>query len=47
MHGNVKDSEESLWTKHVSESVGEIAKSEGIISQTLGYEIHRHKPFPV
>ncbi|CAL8145141.1 unnamed protein product [Prunus armeniaca] len=29
VHGNVKDSEESLWTKHVSESVGEIAKSEG------------------
>ncbi|KAJ4828742.1 hypothetical protein Tsubulata_025157 [Turnera subulata] len=29
VHGNVKDSEESLWTKHVVRSMEEIAKSEG------------------
>lgn len=30
MHGNVKDSEEGLWTEHVLKSVSEIATSEGI-----------------
>ncbi|KAL5775354.1 hypothetical protein ACOSP7_012911 [Xanthoceras sorbifolium] len=29
VHGNVKDSEECLWTEHVSRSVSEIARSEG------------------
>lgn len=30
VHGNVKDSEEGLWVEHVSNSISEIAKSEGI-----------------
>ncbi|KAL4628383.1 hypothetical protein ACB092_05G234400 [Castanea dentata] len=29
VHGNVKDSEEGLWTQHVSKSIFEIARSEG------------------
>lgn len=29
LHGNVKDSDKSLWTKHVEESILEIAESEG------------------
>ena len=31
MHGNVKDSEEELWTQHLRHSITEIAKSEGFI----------------
>lgn len=31
VHGNVKDSEESTWSEHVSNSINEIAKSEGNI----------------
>lgn len=31
MHGNVKDSEEELWKGHVSKSIFEIARSEGIV----------------
>lgn len=34
VHGNVKDSEEDSWAKHVSESISEIAKSDGIIFST-------------
>lgn len=30
MHGNVKDSEEGLWTEYVLKSVSEMARSEGI-----------------
>lgn len=33
IHGNVVDSEESSWTKYVSESVGETARSQGIDSE--------------
>ncbi|XP_022723296.1 tRNA wybutosine-synthesizing protein 2/3/4 [Durio zibethinus] len=29
VHGNVKDTEEELWTNHVSKSIYEIARSEG------------------
>ena len=29
VHGNVKDSEEGLWTEHVLKSISEIARSEG------------------
>ena len=29
VHGNVKDSEEGSWVEHVSNSISEIAKSEG------------------
>ncbi|XP_050367895.1 tRNA wybutosine-synthesizing protein 2/3/4 [Argentina anserina] len=29
VHGNVVDSEENSWTKHVSESIAEIARSQG------------------
>lgn len=29
IHGNVKDSEENVWTKYVSQSIQEIARSEG------------------
>ncbi|XWS12833.1 hypothetical protein CRYUN_Cryun37aG0124200 [Craigia yunnanensis] len=29
VHGNVKDTEEGLWTNHVSKSICEIARSEG------------------
>lgn len=29
VHDNVKDSEEGLWTEHVSKSISEIARSEG------------------
>lgn len=29
IHGNVKDSEENVWTNHVSQSIQEIARSEG------------------
>ncbi|XP_057960653.1 tRNA wybutosine-synthesizing protein 2/3/4-like isoform X1 [Malania oleifera] len=29
LHGNVKDSEEVLWTDHISKSIHEIAQSEG------------------
>ncbi|KAL0398766.1 UNVERIFIED_CONTAM: tRNA wybutosine-synthesizing protein 2/3/4 [Sesamum radiatum] len=29
IHGNAKDSEEGLWTKHVVQSISDIAKSEG------------------
>lgn len=29
IHGNVKDSEEHIWTNHVSQSIQEIARSEG------------------
>lgn len=31
VHGNVKDSEEALWTEHVLRSMDELARSEGII----------------
>lgn len=34
IHGNVKDSEESLWSNHVLQSISDIAKSEGILSWT-------------
>ncbi len=34
MHDNVKDSEEGLWTEHVSKSISEIARSEGIVFLT-------------
>lgn len=29
IHGNVKDSEEASWTQYVSQSIQEIAHSEG------------------
>ncbi|KAL6200966.1 hypothetical protein ACLB2K_024681 [Fragaria x ananassa] len=29
VHGNVVDSEENLWTKHISESIAEAARSQG------------------
>lgn len=34
IHGNVKDSEEGSWVEHVSNSISEIAKSEGISIST-------------
>lgn len=30
IHGNVKDTEEGVWTNHVVQMISEIAKSEGI-----------------
>lgn len=35
VHGNAKDSEEYQWTDHVSKSIYEIARSEGIIFSSL------------
>lgn len=35
MHGNVKDSEEGSWSEHVSKSICDLARSEGIISSNL------------
>lgn len=34
IHGNVKDTEEGIWTNHILQSISEIAKSEGILSLT-------------
>lgn len=34
MHGNAKDSEENSWAEHVSKSIYEIARSEGIMIMT-------------
>jgi tRNA wybutosine-synthesizing protein 3 len=36
VHGNVKDSQESLWTAHVLKSIDEIARFEGMVFWTLG-----------
>lgn len=30
IHGNVKDTEEGVWTNHVVQMISEIVKSEGI-----------------
>lgn len=37
VHGNVVDSEENLWTKHISESIAEAARSQGIVCGLDGY----------
>ena len=34
VHGNVKDSEEGSWREHVTKSIFDLARSEGIISST-------------
>ncbi|KAM1108590.1 hypothetical protein ACFX2B_005165 [Malus domestica] len=43
LHGNVKDSEENSWTKHVSESISEIAKSEGLSWEVRVEHVERVK----
>lgn len=47
VHANVKDSEETLWIEHVSKSIHEIARSEGIIflmlvkkTEHVAYYVH-------
>ncbi|PON43912.1 BTB-kelch protein [Parasponia andersonii] len=43
IHGNVKDSEEGSWAEHVSNSISEIAKSEGLCWEVSVVHLERVK----
>ncbi|KAK6283553.1 hypothetical protein POUND7_002505 [Theobroma cacao] len=43
VHGNVKDTNEESWTKHVSKSISEIARSEGHCWEVIVEHVERVK----